>query len=175
MIPDRRKHSFGWGVVSLYLCIGAVLGHAQEAESGPLRLEWRLTGPLDGQTLVWKVTNVSAADVVGYSLRVECGGPEQCVFSRNELWVSAKPPQDRLRPQESREQQRGVPIKGGAAKVTVDYVLFADGSGWGADRGGQSLWLRGTFSGWKQAHARLRNLLATGGAEAVVQALKQEQ
>jgi hypothetical protein len=57
-------------------------------------------------------------------------------------------------------------------QISVDYVLFVDGSGWGPDTTHHSLELQGVIRGSKLVRAILKRKLQTEGPEAVLEALK---
>ncbi len=57
-------------------------------------------------------------------------------------------------------------------QVSLDYVLFVDGSGWGPDTTHRSLELKGVIRGSKLARAVLKRKLQTEGPDAVLEALK---
>jgi hypothetical protein len=57
--------------------------------------------------------------------------------------------------------------------LSVDYVLFTDGSAWGPDTRNASLDIRGVISGYDQAIMGLQRKLNQGGTDAVLQYIRQ--
>ena len=52
-------------------------------------------------------------------------------------------------------------------RVSVDYVLFKDGSTWGPDAMKTSLKIAGILKGWQLSNSHLKEVMQTGGVNAV--------
>ena len=57
--------------------------------------------------------------------------------------------------------------------LSIDYVLFTDGSAWGPDTRKASLDIRGVISGYNRAVMGLQRKLKAAGTDAVVQYIRQ--
>lgn len=125
-------------------------------------------------TRQWRVRNISDKDIVAYSILAQCPeGSGSCRETYNAVLATARPPHDRLRPGESQERKFGSsPPTGATTHLSVDYVLFADGSEWGPDTKKQSLWIRGIIQGQRGTLARLKHVMETQGSGAVIEILK---
>jgi hypothetical protein len=60
-----------------------------------------------------------------------------------------------------------------ACTLSVDYVLFTNGKSWGPDTRKASLDIRGVISGYNEAIMGLQRKLNGGGADAVLQYIRQ--
>jgi hypothetical protein len=52
-------------------------------------------------------------------------------------------------------------------RISVDYVLFKDGSTWGPDAMKTSLKIAGILKGWQLSNSHLKEVMQTGGVNAV--------
>jgi hypothetical protein len=57
-------------------------------------------------------------------------------------------------------------------RISIDYVLFKDGSTWGADSMKTSLKIAGILKGWQLSNSHLKEVMQTGGVNAVAAELK---
>jgi hypothetical protein len=161
----------------LAAALPALAAQPVSSDPPPVDVELLTVQTSGGETQSLRARNVSSKDVSAYvALMPNDAGP--CCLTRTTVLATAKPPRDRLRPGETREDPP-VPAAAMAAKpalrATVDYVLFADGSSWGPDTQHQSGSVRGLIQGTRATLARLKRILDTQGSGAVIKALNSQQ
>jgi hypothetical protein len=75
------------------------------------------------------------------------------------------------------EQFGGIPRSAGgqirSCSLSVDYVLFKDGTGWGPDARNSSRAIRGVIAGYNRAILGLQRKLQQSGADAVLQYVRE--
>lgn len=154
---------------------------AQAAESSPLKVDLSVIPAAEGWKAVWTITNTSAKDITAYTLVFEDLKNQGPYYLRTaNLGLPGSNPGGEskiLRAGETTQEKRGLPLTNANASIlgTIDYVLFADGSDWGADSKKQSLFIKGQRLGWNQARSSLRSLLNSSGVSAVTDNLASEK
>lgn len=123
------------------------------------------------------LSNRSSKKIRGYVLVIEypgqTGGPAMRITETRLSGLEPPPARDGFAPHEQwKHGIRGAGPLGPSARITVDYVLFADRSSWGPDSLHQSERLAGVDEGWRLATAHLKRLLEESGAQAVTEYLK---
>jgi len=122
----------------------------------------------------YTVTNMSDKPIRAYSIRdsVSTGGEGGAVGTSLTHFPAVRL---FLKPHESRQEEGGVgrlykspPDK---VELVVDFVEFADGTRWGDDASKSGEQLDGYRAGGKAAIKRYREILASGGTDALEQAL----
>jgi hypothetical protein len=117
------------------------------------------------------VENVNGKAVSSYATRDDSGGEGVATC----LLLSAHSPGKVLRPgrSEGRSTWRGhSPSAPSPLRRMVDFVEFTDGTTWGPDACQSAALLAGQRAGAREARKLLREVFATRGADAVVEALK---
>jgi hypothetical protein len=156
-------------------------GKIAPAES-PLEIQTFTVKSVQGVDLTSSVINRSSKDIVAYTIVADffdSAGTPTARLSANaimNLASASKGSTGGLAPGASGGTNRfplptesnGTPVD---YKVSVDYVLFKDGSTWGADTAKQSLAITGTQQGWRQSRMALKRLMAERGIQAVADAL----
>jgi hypothetical protein len=153
------------------------------AADSPLEVQTSTVRAAEGHNLNCSVTNRSDKDVVAYSIVADFFDSQNKPAGRlsanaiMNLTTNSKGLTGGLAPGQTGGPNRpftlpaksdGTPV---SFKVSVDYVLFKDGSTWGPDSMKQSLNIMGTQQGWRQSRAHLKQLLAERGIQAVAEAL----
>ena len=166
------------GCLSLVVFRGTLSANQQDATDSPLQLRTTVEEP----TLICDVTNKSNKDIAAYTIVVDLfdsAGKAAGQLSANaimSLAINSKGSTGSFAPAATRRSNRfTLPTdasgKAPGFKVFVDFILFKDGSTWGADVTKQSLRIMGINEGWRQSRAQLKQLLSERGIQAVADAL----
>lgn len=135
-----------------------------------VRTKWAVPDR-SGIELYVVVENVNGKAVSSYATRDDGGGDAGAAC----LLLSAHSPGKVLRPggSEGRSTWRGYsPSSSAPPRRMVDFVEFTDGTTWGADACRSAELLAGQRAGAREARKLLTEVFATGGADAVIEALK---
>lgn len=138
-----------------------------------------------GGAVNFTMTNLSSKRVCAYILEVDTsdssgkslGGPTQSAemmpppggkgdYSPGEQWKENVTL--------GQQYQDGTPLIAASAQISLDYVLFDDGTGWGPNKSRQAIALGKMRRGVLQERDRLRKLLAERGVKALLDDLSQE-
>ena len=170
-------------------CLGLMLwiasAHTNQKDPvalSPLEVQSSTAKATEGFNLTCNVTNTSNQEIVAYTIVADffdSSGKPAGRMSTNaimNLATNSKGTTHGLPPGATGGTNRfalptesnGTPV---SYKVSVDYVLFKDGSSWGPDTAKQSLAIMGTQQGWRQSRAQLKRLMAERGIQAVAEAL----
>lgn len=151
----------------------------EERQGSPLRIlsvqtKWA-TPARTGIELYITVENVSGKAVSAYTTRdAALGDPgEGTRRGRSCLLIRAASPGKALRPgrTEGRSTWTGYDPAARLRRV-VDFVEFTDGTTWGEDVCGMAEVMAASRAGAREARRRLREVFASGGADAVIEILK---
>ncbi len=134
---------------------------------------------VEGDIVTFSMTNISAKAIRGYVFIVDTfdlngkslGGPicstekapspgSKGEYSPGERWTENVELAVRL--------TDGTPLITASARITLDYVLFADGTGWGPNKSKQAVALGRIRQGVLHERDRLRTLLQTKGVQALL-------
>jgi hypothetical protein len=169
------------------LCLAGVFlvliqGQSPSDESPILLLDQAVETTLSGARLPVELVNQSSKSIRGYVvLAVFRDSRGETIGFRTQTRVH--PPHlphhgHSFEPGRSWMEEVAIPLENGNPvrhTLTVDYVLFEDGTSWGADSQRQSLKIQGVLSGFQSERARLRRLLSESGTQAVIEDLEQTQ
>jgi hypothetical protein len=155
----------------------------QSSSSPPLVISNVATsGAGIGTGITFDLTNASGkairAQVVAIDYFHATGAPGGRGFSMGIRGMSAPPQPNSLQAGEVvHERVRSIPVDSSDGtplkfKLSVDYVLFTDGSSWGPDTLKESRQVLGTLLGHDQALLALRDMLDQKGPDAVADYLK---
>lgn len=159
--------------------LGQALLLGQQPVAPPIAISSAQLSPTDG-SVVLTLSNQAAKKIRAYVLKLEfpdkAGG---VAFRGSEMRLTGlgpPPARDGFAPNETWTHK----IRLAAAPhvvpgVTVDYVVFSDGSTSGIDSMGQAQKIRGVEEGWSTAVANLKRLLNEEGPQAVVDYLNRVQ
>jgi hypothetical protein len=134
-----------------------------------------------GATVSFDLTNVSAkpirADVIACAMKDPNGQPGAVTVQQTAIYglgaeVLVPPAFDAGLTHH--EQFNAARNARGHCALSVDYVLFTDGSGWGSDTG-KSQSIRAVISGYNTAVMNLQNKLKQRGANAVLEYIREFQ
>jgi len=131
-----------------------------------------------GFKVSYAVTNWSLKTVVAYVTVVSFFDANGNVASRTTRtrMMGFDPSGKKLLPGETNgEHTRHVHLRPDGTplgtKVSVDYVLFEDGSSWGPDTTKRSVEVQATLRGWELARAHFKRLLKEKGVQSVIEDL----
>jgi len=168
-----------WSVLALGLGGALALAAAGAVASDEAPMAVAAVSGENGRAVA-HVTNVSAKKVRAYVLAVDAVDDSGKVIFR-ETGISIRglepPPHDAFAPGETSEDEIRLPRRksGGpelrAGKVSLDFVLYADGSSWGPDTAKGSVRVRATISGWRTAIGYLQSVLREKGPDGVAEYL----
>ena len=174
-------------VGSILLLLSSLLpAHAlpqQSSSSPPLVISNVVTsGAGTGMRGTYDLTNASGKAIRAYVVAIDYfhatvapGGRGFCMGIRG---MSAPPHPESVQAGEViHERVRSIPVDSSDGtplkfKLSVDYVLFTDGSEWGPDTLKESGQVLGTLSGHDQALLALKDMLDQQGPDAVTDYLK---
>lgn len=164
----------------LALCLFSLRLLSAQAPAGPpLKIS---NVSQKGPVIAFDLTNVSRktvrADAVACKLR---GANGQTSGDMQQTAVYGLGPEMLAMPFRSgmahQERFSGIPKDGNgqfdSCALSIDYVLFTDGSAWGPDRRKASVEIHGIISGYDQALIDLQQKLRTNGANVVLQYIRQ--
>ena len=162
------------------LLVFAQLGMSQSG--APIEIvEPAVSGTEPVSTVVLR--NASTSRIAGYIIRFSDFGPNGVLlnesFSSTLVGLASDHPRQAYVPGETWKLEtraagrQGMP--GATRKVSVDFVLFEDGTGWGPDTKHGSLRLRGVVEGWRAAHGHLRRVLKEKGAAGVIEEISKQR
>lgn len=162
------------GVMILRLS-GPTAIRAQGGDPRPVEIRSWITESATGPTVLWSLTNNSGKPVVAYSVLVDTstGSASQgCRTVENTVW-GLDSRREGVSPGEVWNENRGVPVSAGVPlTVSLDYVLFKDGSSWGPDMMKQSIKIQGIRLGWSQSRRTLKSMLDREGPDAVLDVIR---
>ena len=147
-------------------------------EGAPLRIvsvqtKWAVPDRT-GIEIYATVENVGAKPISSYATR-NVGGDEG-EGGKHCLLISAHSPGKALRPGDSEGRSTWTGVGAGTPAVmrrAVDWVEFTDGATWGEDTCKSAEALAAWRAGAREARRLLREVFASGGADAVLETLKQ--
>lgn len=137
-----------------------------------------------GSNILFGLTNVSQkevrADVIVCSLRGADGQELRALGDRVEVagLQSVSGANNSFKPGMRRQGElRGIPrnengTQFAACELSVDYVLFADGSTWGPNKAKESKWITGFIAGYNQQTMTLQSQLRAGRSGVVLGYIK---
>jgi len=168
-----------WSLLAAVLAL-AQMGMSQSG--APIEIvEPAVPGQEPVNTVVLR--NASTSRIAGYIIRFSDFGPDGALidesFSTTLVGLASDHPRQAYVPGEIWKLEtraagrQGMP--GATRKVSVDFVLFEDGAGWGPDTKNGSLRLRGVVEGWRAAHGHLRRVLKEKGAAAVIEQISKQR
>ena len=169
--------------LGLMLWVASAHANQQDPVAGsPLEVQSSTAKSSEGFALACSVTNKSNQEIVAYTIVadfVDSSGKPAGRLSANTIMTlstNSKGSTSGLAPGAKGKTSRFVlPTESNGTpasyKVSVDYLLFKDGSTWGPDIEKQSLAIKGTQQGWRQSRAQLKRLMAERGIQAVADAL----
>lgn len=151
-------------------------------EAPPVRLQEQATliTTTTGVTARLELVNQSTKTVRGYVVLVEFQDSSGETGFYTTL-TRVHPPHlphgvHSFEPGESWTHDLAVPLENGnpvSRTLTMDHVVFEDGTTWGPDTERQSLKIQGLLNGFQAERSRLRRLLSEKGVQAVVEDLQQ--
>jgi hypothetical protein len=163
------------GLISLSVC------GAQQSAKPPLVIS---NVSQQGATVSFDLTNASRkpirADVIACTLRGET--PHSAVLTVQQTSIYGLGPDLLVAPAfdvglTHHEQFGGIPGsrsgKAHSCSLSVDYVLFTDGTEWGPDTRNSSRAIRGVIAGYNRAVLGLQRKLQQNGADAVLQYIRE--
>jgi len=179
----KRRFALWIWCLSLLALVGIIHANQQDPIAvSPLEVQSSTAKTTNGFALTCSVTNKSSQEIVAHTIVVDLfdsSGKPAGRLSTNaimNLATNSKNSTSSLAPGATGGTTRfplptesnGTPV---TYKVSIDYVLFKDGSTWGPDTAKQSLAIMGTQQGWRQSRAQLKRLMAERGIQAVADAL----
>lgn len=139
-------------------CFLAPFCLCQTATDAPLQLQSPAT---DARAAT--ITNVSSRPVVGYVLLVKT--PTGASMDEVRL-IGMGPDRRSFRPGETWPHKFRTSLPADAS-LAIDYVLYADGKGWGPNQAGKAEYLRGLCEGFTASQAYFKRLFQEKGASGV--------
>jgi len=179
----KRPFAIWTGCLGLMLWVASAYANQKGPVAlSPLEVQSSTAKAAEGFSLTCSVTNKSNQEIVAYSIVADffdsSGNPAGRLSTNAimNLATNSKGSTRGLAPGATGGTNRfalptesnGTPV---SYKVSVDYVLFKDGSTWGPDTAKQSLTITGTQQGWRQSRSQLKRLMAERGIQAVADAL----
>ncbi len=156
----------------------------KDTDTEPLTIQSSISRTNGGPEIAYTLVNKSAKEIVAFTLLTTFVGSDNKPIGRlttnQVLGLDARSTRASLRPNENWTPKKGLGVttdqNGTPAqyKMAVDYILFKDGSTWGADQAKQSLQIAGIQQGWAMARTSLKSVLVKEGPAAVLEIVGQD-